>query len=123
MAFSNTIWWAFFIVIVTAILTGPEGFPHMATDEDEYNGYYIPKGTVVLGNAWSGQPITLISVLTFLFRSILHDPKVFDNPTEYQPERYLKDGKLNPDVRDPLCVTFGFGRRSVDPTYSMEYIS
>jgi hypothetical protein len=27
--------------------------PHMATNDDEYDGYYIPKGTIVLGNAWS----------------------------------------------------------------------
>ena len=25
---------------------------HMASDDDEYNGYFIPKGTVVLGNTW-----------------------------------------------------------------------
>ena len=67
--------------------------------------------------------LLLFSVPTFSFRSILHDPKIFDNPTEYQPERYLKDGKLNPDVRDPVCAAFGFGRRSVDPTYSTNYIS
>ena len=37
---------------------------------------------------------------------------------EYQPERYLKDGKLNSDVMDPDTVAFGYGRRSViDPTY------
>jgi hypothetical protein len=24
----------------------------MATNDDEYDGYYIPKGTVLLGNAW-----------------------------------------------------------------------
>ena len=36
---------------------------------------------------------------------------------EYQPERYLKDGKLNLDVLDPASVAFGYGRRSViDPT-------
>ena len=29
-----------------------EAIPHMATNDDEYDGYYIPKGTVVLGNAW-----------------------------------------------------------------------
>ena len=35
---------------------------------------------------------------------------------EYDPERYLKDGKLNPDVMDLDSVAFGFGRRSViDP--------
>ena len=34
-------------------------------------------------------------------RAILHDSKTFDNPVEYRPKRYLKDGKLNPDVIDP----------------------
>ena len=40
---------------------------------------------------------------------------------EYQPERYMKDGKPNLDVRDPGTVAFGFGRRFVDPTYSPRY--
>jgi len=26
--------------------------PHMATEADEYNGYYIPKGTIIIGNSW-----------------------------------------------------------------------
>ena len=69
------------------------------------------------------EQILLFSILTLWFRSILHDPKAFNNPMEFQPERYLKDGKLNPDVRDPLCAAFGFGRRSVDPTYPTQYIS
>jgi hypothetical protein len=43
----------------------------------------------------------------------LHDRKIFNDPEEFQPERFLKDGKLNPDVRDPECAAFGFGRRSV----------
>lgn len=73
----------------------PLGVPHMATDDDEYDGYYIPKGTVVIGNAWS----------------IMHDPQAFKDPMEYQPERYLKDGQINPDVRDPDTAAFGFGRR------------
>ena len=34
-------------------LTDSKAMPHMATTDDEYDGYYIPKGTVVLGNAWS----------------------------------------------------------------------
>ena len=37
---------------------------------------------------------------------------------EFQPERYLKNGQLNPDVRDPDCAAFGYGRRLVDPVYS-----
>ena len=64
--------------------------------------------------------LLLLSPLSFLFRSILHDPNAFNDAMEYQPqaERYLKDGKLNPDVRDPGCAAFGFGRRWVDTTYS-----
>ena len=43
---------------------------------------------------------------------------------EYLPERYLKDGKLNPDVMDRDSVAFGYGRRWVYPTYSfILYIS
>ena len=59
------------------------------------------------------------SVLTSLIRSIMHDPETFENPMEYRPERYLKDGKLNPDVLDPDSVVFGFGRRSVNVSYSV----
>jgi len=44
-------------------------------------------------------------------RAILHDPTVFAEPLEYQPERYLKDGQLNPNIRNPDCAAFGFGRR------------
>ena len=51
----------------------------------------------------------------------MHDRKVFDNPEEFQPERYIKDGKLNPDVRDPERAAFGFGRRSANTTYSPTY--
>ena len=84
----------------------------MSTNDDEYDGYYIPKGTIVFGSAWSVQMITTTFVLISLnfIRSILHDPKTFNNPMEYQPERYLKDGKLNSDVMDPDSAAFGFGR-------------
>ena len=94
----------------------------MSTLDDEYNGFYIPKGTFVMGNAWLVRLlILLISVLNSLFRSILHDRKAFNNPHEFQPERYLKDGELNPDVRDPDCAAFGFGRRSVNSAYHSLY--
>ena len=42
----------FIIIIFTAILKSSEGLPHMSTFEDEYNGFYIPKGTIVIGNSW-----------------------------------------------------------------------
>lgn len=28
------------------------GLPHMATHDDEYNGYFIPAGTTIVGNTW-----------------------------------------------------------------------
>ena len=61
--------------------------------------------------------LILLPILTFLFRSVLHDPKSFNNPMEYDPERYLKDGKLNRDMMDSDSVAFGFGRRSVIQKY------
>ena len=56
----------------------------------------------------------LLSGLTLLSRAMMHDPKTFKNPMALEPERYLKDGKLNPDVLDSSDVAFGFGRRLVD---------
>uniref|UniRef100_A0A8H7Y934 O-methylsterigmatocystin oxidoreductase n=1 Tax=Psilocybe cubensis TaxID=181762 RepID=A0A8H7Y934_PSICU len=73
----------------------PLAIGHMATEDDEYDGYFIPRGTVVMANGWS----------------ILHDPEVFSEPMKYKPERYLKNGKLDPSVRSPDCAAFGYGRR------------
>jgi hypothetical protein len=47
----------FVITIITTILTSFEGVPHMSTNDDEYNGFYIPKGTVMIGNAWLVRPL------------------------------------------------------------------
>ena len=46
----------------------------------------------------------------------MHDPLVYENPEEFKPERFLKDGKLDPNVRDPYEFVFGFGRRRVFST-------
>ena len=42
----------FFVIIIVVTMMCSEGIPHMTTSDDEYNGFYIPKGTVVIGNAW-----------------------------------------------------------------------
>lgn len=31
----------------------PLGVPHMSTQEDEYRGYRIPKGSILIPNVWS----------------------------------------------------------------------
>ena len=109
----------FFYHHIYTLLMHVEAVPHMATNDDEYDGYYIPKGTNVFGNSWSVRRIAPTLHPYFLNRAILHNPETFDNPMEYRPDRYLKDGKLNPDVLDPDSVAFGFGRRLVDLLYSV----
>lgn len=42
------------------------------------------------------------------------DPTHYPDPERLDPERFLLNGQLNPDVRDPTTFVFGFGRRCVD---------
>ena len=44
-----------------------------------------------------------------LRRAMLNDKEIYPEPHVFRPERFLKDGKLDPNVRDPV-VAFGFGR-------------
>lgn len=44
-------------------------------------------------------------------RAILHDEQEYADPSSFNPDRFLKDGKLNPNIRDPATVSFGYGRR------------
>ncbi|KAG1784606.1 cytochrome P450 [Suillus plorans] len=70
------------------------GFPHCVAEDDIHNGYYIPKGSLVLPNIWF----------------MLNDPQTYTNPSQFNPERFLaKDG--NEPEMDPRTVCFGFGRR------------
>ncbi|KIK30866.1 hypothetical protein PISMIDRAFT_20892 [Pisolithus microcarpus 441] len=72
----------------------PIVIPHRVNTDDIHNGYYIPKGTLVLPNAWH----------------MLHDPSVYPEPTDFIPDRFLpSEGKELPN--DPRDICFGFGRR------------
>ncbi|KAH9901131.1 cytochrome P450 [Cubamyces lactineus] len=74
----------------------PLDVPHRLTEDDIYNGYYLPKGSLIVANSWA----------------ILHDEKMYPDPERYNPDRFLRpDGTLNPAVRDPSAAAFGFGRR------------
>jgi len=75
----------------------PLSMPHMATNDDEYNGYFIPAGTIIVGNTWA----------------ILHDPNVYSDPHRFNPERFMgTDEKHHFSAADPLSVSFGYGRRA-----------
>ncbi|KAJ3758757.1 cytochrome P450 [Lentinula raphanica] len=89
---------------------GPIASPHRLTTEvdDVYREWTIPKGSVVIANSWG----------------VMHDPEVYPNPFEFNPERY-KLGKTSDGIRvwsdslgpdqminpDPRKFAFGYGRR------------
>lgn len=50
-------------------------------------------------------------------RSIFYDGNVYPAPTTFDPERFLKDGKLDRSIRDPEERIFGSGRRYAQPTH------
>jgi cytochrome P450 len=75
--------------------TGAYQRPKALMEDDIYKGYHIPKGATVIENTWA----------------ILHDPSVYPEPHVFNPERFLKDGKLDRSVRDPEDRVFGSGRR------------
>ncbi|EMD36018.1 hypothetical protein CERSUDRAFT_115946 [Gelatoporia subvermispora B] len=70
----------------------PLGAAHTVSEDDEYEGYFIPKGTAVLANVWS----------------IAFEPNEKYDPQKFIPERFLDP--LQPVV-DPSAWAFGFGRR------------
>nr|GMC66323.1 cytochrome P450 81E8-like [Ipomoea batatas] len=70
---------------------GPLLIPHYSSADCKIEGYDIPRGTMVLVNAWA----------------IHRDPKVWEDPTSFRPERF--DGG---EVESTKVLTFGMGRRS-----------
>ncbi|TFK34708.1 cytochrome P450 [Crucibulum laeve] len=83
----------------------PLGLPHMVTNDDEYKGYFIPAGTIVVGNSWR----------------ILHDPLLYQEPHKFNPDRFLNTAEgLQFSPVDPLSVSFGYGRRVCPGRYMAE---
>jgi cytochrome P450 len=93
----------------------PLGLPHAATEDDVYDGYFIPKGgpffcsiltnnkrhwlgSTVISNIWYfGIEMTKFSLMTY--RAMTRDTSVYGaDSDEFNPERYLNpDGNLNDD--------------------------
>ncbi|KAF7595511.1 hypothetical protein BBP40_005847 [Aspergillus hancockii] len=72
----------------------PLGVTHASSEDDTYDGYLIPKGAIIVPNIWA----------------YAHDPTLYHDPMEFQPERFL-GGKDRTSEYDPHLLAFGFGRR------------
>ncbi|KAI3991184.1 hypothetical protein MKX01_022405 [Papaver californicum] len=76
---------------------GPLLVPHASSEECTVGGYKVPRGTVLLTNIWA----------------IHRDPKLWDEPMKFEPERFIdalekdKEGKL----WSYSFLPFGTGRR------------
>ncbi|KAF8158876.1 cytochrome P450 [Mycena galopus ATCC 62051] len=80
----------------------PLGLPHATSEDDIYQGYFIPKGTTVFANIWA----------------MVHDEAIYPHPDTFNPERFFTaNGQLNDDDR---ILTFGFGRRACAGRYSAD---
>jgi cytochrome P450 len=64
--------------------------PHVASEDCKVGGYHMPRGTMLLTNAWA----------------IHRDPKIWDDPTSFKPERFEKEGEAQ------KLLGFGLGRRA-----------
>jgi cytochrome P450 len=80
--------------------TGPLGVPHRSTEDDWYEGMFIPKGTICIPNMWH----------------MNRDPEVYgENAADFDPARHLDaSGKFTSGesgAKDDGHVSYGFGRR------------
>ncbi|KAK6334214.1 hypothetical protein TWF696_002715 [Orbilia brochopaga] len=80
------------------------GLPHTSNEEDEFHGYRIPKGSIILPSiAWFAR-----------------DPKMYSEPEQFKPERFLGKDGIREEEMDPQKFTFGFGRRVCPGRYSAD---
>ncbi|KAI5923092.1 cytochrome P450 [Camillea tinctor] len=70
---------------------GPMATPHVADEDINYGGFFIPKGSILCPAVWW----------------FLHDPKTYSDPSSFDPGRYMEPR----NEPDPTNDAFGYGRR------------
>ncbi|KAF8974973.1 cytochrome P450 [Cyathus striatus] len=73
---------------------GRTGIPHRATKDDIYEGYLIPRNSIVIPHMWH----------------ITHDPVTYHNPSQFLPSRFISEHSKPPEL-DPATFMYGFGKR------------
>ncbi len=83
------------VILETLRYTGLS--PHYSSCDSELGGFFIPKGTFILTNLWG----------------LHHNEKYWDNPFEFDPQRFLENGKLLPPdhIKNKRLMPFSAGRR------------
>lgn len=72
----------------------PLMLPHKASVDVKIGGYDVPKGSNIIVNVWA----------------IARDPKLWKNPLEFRPERFLEED-IDIKGNDFRVLPFGAGRR------------
>ncbi|KAJ7162570.1 cytochrome P450 [Mycena crocata] len=72
----------------------PTGVAHRATRDDVFEGYFIPKGALVLTN----------------IHRLTHDARTYASPMTFNPDRFIATDN-RPAETDPRNFCWGFGRR------------
>ncbi|VDC05155.1 unnamed protein product [Peniophora sp. CBMAI 1063] len=72
----------------------PLAIPHATMQDDVYQGYLIPKGSLVIPNIWF----------------MANNPEIYKSPRVFNPDRFIATPE-HPAEPDPHNVVFGFGRR------------
>ncbi|KAK2574914.1 hypothetical protein KPH14_002605 [Odynerus spinipes] len=84
---------AFLAEVQRYLILAPLGVPHRTMNDVDFNGYRIPKDTLIL----------------FDFYSVHNDPAYWTNPEEFKPERFLDDkGQF---CQQTANMPFGLGKR------------
>ncbi|CCM04534.1 uncharacterized protein FIBRA_06715 [Fibroporia radiculosa] len=76
--------------------SSPLGVAHRVKEDDEYDGYSIPGGSMVIANIWG----------------MMRDPNIYPEPERFKPERFEKRDATDARTMDPRRAVFGFGRRA-----------
>ncbi|EJD45476.1 cytochrome P450 [Auricularia subglabra TFB-10046 SS5] len=79
----------------------PLGVPHYTSQDDEYRGWHVPAGSIVIPNIWH----------------MLHDPAKYSKPMEFDPVRFLNVAEGSGVNEDPKVHAFGYGRRECPGKY------